>query len=77
MVDFKIPLDEIHSFGIRFLESIMSKTSLSTESFPLKLIVAVVAGIIVGFFIGDVESAFVDLKFESGFRAKPPKTNAK
>ena len=76
-VDFKIPSDEIHSFGIRFLESIMSKTPLLVESFIAKLIVvfmatwelivAFMAGIAVELFIEDVKLAFVDLNFGLGF----------
>ena len=72
-VDFKIPSDEIHSFGIRFLESIMSKTPLLAESFiwkliiafmpTWKLIVAFMAGIAVELFIEDMKLAFVDLNF--------------
>ena len=83
LVDFKIHSDEIHSFGIRFLESIMSKTPLLAESFiwkliivfmpTWKLIVAFMAGIAVELFIEDMKLAFVDLNFWLGFRAKPPK----
>ena len=76
-VDFKIQSDEIQSFGIRFLESIMSKTPLLVESFiwklivafmaTWKLIVAFMAGIAVELFIEDVKLAFVDLNFGLGF----------
>ena len=82
LVDFKIPSDDIHSFGIRFLESITSKTPLLAESFiwklivvfmaTWKLIVAFMAGIAVEIFIKDMKSAFVDLNFGLGFQAKPP-----
>ena len=66
-VDFKIPSDEIHSFGIGFLESIMSKTPLLAESFILKLIRAFIAVITVELLIKDVKSAFVDLNFGLDF----------
>ena len=74
LVDLKISLDEILSFGIEFLAStMMSKTPLLATSFTWKLIVVFVVGMMVGVFIGDLKSMFVDLKFGVDFRAKPPK----
>ena len=71
-LDFKILFNEIHSFESlnEFIMSII-KTSRLAESFTWMLIVAFVAGIVVGSSIGDSKSSSVNLNSGLGFRAKP------
>ena len=68
LVNFKNPLDKILYLFIEFLASaMMSKTPVLAMSFTWTLIVAFVVGMMVGVFIGDLKSMFVDSKFGLGF----------